>query len=173
MAISIEKAKGRRGYAMRAECIVPGTLEEVFEYFSNASNLQELTPPWLHFNIVTPEPIEMFVGQTIDYKLRVHGFPIRWRSEITDWEPNVRFVDESRRGPYTHWHHEHLFESCEAGTRVTDIVHYGVPGGALIHAFFVRRDIATIFNYRRKVLRERFGEATTLKEPAEELATSG
>ena len=160
MTISIEKAKDRRGYLMRAECTVPRPLDEVFEFFSDATKLETITPPWMHFNVLTPSPIEMFAGQTIDYKLRVHGVPIRWTSEITVWEPNVRFVDEQRRGPYSHWHHEHRFESCEEGTHVIDIVHYGVPGGALVHGLFVRRDIEQIFAYRQEILQEVFsGEA--------------
>lgn len=173
MAISIEKATDRKGYVMKAECIVPRPLDEVFEFFSDAANLQTLTPSWLRFEIVTPQPIEMAVGTLIDYKLRVHGVPLRWRSEITAWEPNKRFVDELRRGPYTHWHHEHSFESCEEGTRVIDIVHYGVPGGALIHSLLVRRDIQQIFGYRQKVLGDLFGDVKNVVEPASELVASG
>ena len=172
MAISIEKAADRKGYVMKAECIVPRPLDEVFEFFSNAANLQTLTPAWMRFRILTPQPIEMAVGKLIDYKLKVHGLPIRWRSEITAWEPNVRFIDELRKGPYTHWHHEHLFESCDDGTRVIDIVHYGVPGGAIVHGLLVRRDIEKIFGYRQKVLKEILGEATPSESPVAELATS-
>lgn len=172
MALTIEKAVERRGYVMRAECIVPRPLEEVFEFFADAANLQVLTPSWLHFKIVTPQPIEMAEGKRIDYKLRVHGLPIRWTSEITAWEPNKRFVDELRKGPYTHWHHEHRFEACNQGTRVIDVVHYGVPGGALIHGLFVRRDIEQIFGYRQDVLREMFGENQSATAPVRELAES-
>ena len=172
MAISIEKASTRPGYVMRTECTVARPLDEVFEFFSNAANLQILTPGWLHFNILTPQPIEMHLGKKIDYKLRVHGIPLRWTSEITVWEPNRRFIDELRRGPYTHWHHEHLFEECDEGARVIDVVHYGVPGGALIHGLFVRRDIESIFNYRQEVLRERFGNASPPATPVAELAAT-
>lgn len=99
----------------------------------------------------------MFAGQKIDYRLRVHGLPMRWTSEITVWEPNLRFVDEQRCGPYSHWRHEHSFEVCESGTRVIDEVQYGVPSGALIHALFVRRDVEKIFTHRQTVLQEIFG----------------
>ena len=167
MSVRIEKAVGRRGYVMRAECVLPRGREEVFQFFSDAMQLERITPPLLHFKVLTPAPIEMFAGQTIDYRLRVHGIPIRWRSEISIWEPNDRFVDQQLRGPYTHWHHEHLFEDCEQGTRVIDIVHYGVPGGAPLHYLFVRRDIERIFTYRQQVLGEIFGF-----EPEAQLAAS-
>ena len=159
--LSIEKNHDPRGgYILKAECILPRPVEEVFPFFSDAYNLEKLTPSFLKFNVMTPSPIDMKVGQIIDYKLRVRGLPLRWQSEITAWEPPYRFIDEARRSPYTHWHHEHCFEECPEGTRATDVVHYGVPGWVLqplIHTLFVRRDVEKIFNYRQEVLKEMFG----------------
>ena len=157
MPIEIRKNQDSRGgYILHAECIVPRAIEEVFPFFADARNLEQLTPTWLKFQIITPEPIDLRKGQIIDYRLRVHGLPLRWQSEITAWEPMSRFIDEARRSPYKFWNHEHLFESCEQGTRVIDIVHYGVPGGAIVHWLSVRRDIEKIFAYRQKVLAEVF-----------------
>jgi ligand-binding SRPBCC domain-containing protein len=138
------------------ELVLPRPREEVFEFFSDARNLQAITPPWLHFSILTPCPVRMCVGALIDYKLRVHGVPVRWQTEITAWEPPVRFVDEQRRGPYRLWIHEHLFEANERGTRAIDLVRYTVPGGKLIDRFFVARDVRRIFAYRGQRLREIF-----------------
>jgi ligand-binding SRPBCC domain-containing protein len=80
-------------------------------------------------------------GAVIDYRLRLHGFPIRWQTEITSWEPPFRFVDEQRRGPYLLWIHEHRFEPLDGGTRVEDYVRYRPPGGWLVERLFVRRDV--------------------------------
>jgi ligand-binding SRPBCC domain-containing protein len=102
----------------------------------------------------------MRVGLTIDYRLRVRGFPMRWQSEITHWDPPNRFVDEQRRGPYRVWWHEHRFEDMGGGTLCLDMVRYAARGGpfqGLIERFWVRRDIDRIFDYRRKALAERFG----------------
>jgi ligand-binding SRPBCC domain-containing protein len=131
-------------------------LEQVFDFFSNATNLERITPPWIRFQVIAPAPIRMRQGLLIDYKLRIRGIPLRWQSEITVWEPQSYFVDEQRRGPYSFWRHEHRFEEVDGGTRVMDDVHYGVPGGRLVHAMLVRRDVQKIFGYRQQKLREIF-----------------
>lgn len=129
---------------------------EVFEFFADAANLERLTPPWLGFEILTPRPIAMRVGALIDYRLRVHGVPLRWRTEITEWQPPLRFVDEQLRGPYRLWHHTHTFTAEGGGTTVHDRVRYAVLGGVLVQKLLVERDVRTIFAYREKVLRELF-----------------
>jgi ligand-binding SRPBCC domain-containing protein len=127
-------------------------LEEVFAFFADAGNLQALTPDWLDFSVVTPAPILMRGGTLIDYRLRLRGFPIRWQSEITAWEPPRRFVDEQRRGPYRLWIHEHCFEARDGGTLVSDFVRYAAPGGWLVEWLFVRQDLERIFQFRRERL---------------------
>jgi hypothetical protein len=127
---------------------------EVFSFFAEARNLEAITPPWLRFEVLTPAPIEMRAGALIDYRIRVHGSPIRWRTEIAEWKPPHRFVDVQLRGPYTLWHHTHLFEERDGGTLCTDLVRYRPRGGALIDWLFVRRDVERIFRYRRQRLGE-------------------
>ncbi len=132
--------------------------DKVFAFFADAQNLEILTPPWLNFKVLTPAPIIMKAGALIDYRLRVHGIPLRWQSEITVWEPPVCFVDAQRRGPYTAWVHAHVFEERDGGTLVKDCVHYSVLGGALVDRLLVRRDVAAIFNFRRQKLQALFGK---------------
>jgi ligand-binding SRPBCC domain-containing protein len=107
--------------------------------------------------MITSGPVEMKEGALIDYKLRVRGFPIRWRTKITEWEPPVRFVDEQLRGPYRLWVHEHEFEQRDGGTLVRDHVRYAVRFDRLVHNSFVKRDVARIFSYRSENLVRRFG----------------
>ncbi len=145
--------------SFRSEQWLARPLDEVFEFFSDAHNLQRLTPPWLDFEVLTPAPIAMAAGTRIDYRLKVRGVPLRWRSEIELWEPPVRFVDVQLRGPYRMWHHTHRFEATDGGTRVTDEVRYAVWGGALIDRLFVRPDVRRIFDYRRRELERLFGRA--------------
>lgn len=145
---------------LRSEQWVPRPLNEVFDFFSNAFNLERLTPPLLRFNVLTPPPIEMREGLLIDYRLRVRGIPVRWQSEITVWEPPYRFVDEQRRGPYRVWWHEHSFEERDAGTVCRDRVRFAVPGGRLVQRLFVDPDVKKIFAYRGERLAEIFGGAS-------------
>lgn len=144
--------------------LLPGTREEIFDFFSQAANLQDITPAWLHFEILTPSPVLMRVGTLIDYRLRVHGFPWRWQTEITVWEPPARFVDEQKRGPYRLWVHEHRFEGRPGGTLMTDTVHYRAPGGRLVHWLFVRRDVERIFKFRRERMLARFSTHDAAQE---------
>src|SRR5471032_2286066 len=138
---------------------LPRPLDEVFAFFSNAANLEVITPPWLHFRILTPKPIAMHDGTLIDYSIRVHGIPISWQSEITDWNPPHRYVDVQRRGPYTEWVHTHSFADVNGGTRVGDSVEFDVPF-AFAAGWFVKRDVERIFAFRTEALKKRFEQST-------------
>jgi ligand-binding SRPBCC domain-containing protein len=129
-------------------------MEQVFPFFSDAHNLEKITPPWLKFNVLTPGPIEMRPGAHIKYRLRLRGLPISWESEIMEWNPPHGFVDEQVRGPYRRWHHEHRFEVHDGGTGVNDRVEYSVWGGSIVNALLVQRDIRKIFEFRRQKLAE-------------------
>lgn len=148
----------RRGvYRLRTVVWVPAPRAAVFEFFGDAFQLEAITPPWLHFHVVTPRPIEMRPGITIDYRLRIHGIPIWWQSRISEWAPPDQFVDEQLRGPYRLWHHRHTFTEEAGGTLMRDEVDYAVPGGPLVHTLFVRKDLLEIFAFRRRTLLEIFG----------------
>jgi ligand-binding SRPBCC domain-containing protein len=137
-------------FQLHAETLLKRPLESVFAFFADAGNLEELTPPWLHFRFLTPLPIALRPGARLEYQIRLHGLPLRWQSEITAWEPPHRFVDEQRRGPYRLWIHEHTFRAEGDSTRVADHVRYAVTGGAFVERFFVRRSLAKIFRYRQE-----------------------
>ena len=136
---------------------LPREPEELFHFFSDAANLQEITPAWLDFQILTPPGAALREGSIIDYRLRVNGFPVRWRTRINAWEPPHRFVDEQIRGPYLRWVHEHTLSSATGGTLMRDKVTYAVPLDVLVHGLFVLRDIEKIFQFRSDALRRRFG----------------
>jgi ligand-binding SRPBCC domain-containing protein len=140
-----------RIHTLRREQRLPGAPGAVFGFFSDARNLEAITPPLLRFRVLTPEPVVMGAGALIRYRLRVHGVPLRWLTQITAWEPPHRFVDEQRDGPYALWHHTHTFEAAGDETIMRDVVRYRIgygPLGALAHALVVRRDLDGIFDYR-------------------------
>jgi hypothetical protein len=147
-------------FIFRAEQYVPRPLGEVFEFFSKAENLQELTPSWLHFRILQVNPSPVRQGTLIRYSLRWRVFPIRWTTEITEWDPPHRFVDVQLKGPYKLWHHEHRFAAEGSGTRISDEVQYALPFGPLgliAHRLKVKKDVETIFAYRKEVVTRLFG----------------
>ena len=132
--------------------VVRRPLREVFAFFSRAENLERITPPWLSFGLLTPGPIEMRSGTTIEYRLRLHGIPLSWVSMIELWEEEQRFVDRQLRGPYRLWRHHHEFTGIDGGTRVHDRIEYALPlghVGRVLGMPLVRRDLARIFDYRR------------------------
>jgi ligand-binding SRPBCC domain-containing protein len=134
-------------------------IEQAFEFYVDAGNLEPMTPPWLHFEVTTPGEVTLRQGALLDYRLRLHGVPLRWQGRIEIWEPPLRFVDIQTRGPYSLWEHTHLFErDSDAATVIHDRVRYALPLGplgALAHRLFVRRDLERIFDYRSRVASER------------------
>jgi ligand-binding SRPBCC domain-containing protein len=146
----------RSTFELSTTAWLPHSVEEVFAFFGDAHNLDLLTPPWLHFEILTPGAIAMHPGTEIDYRITLRGLPMRWRTRISTWEPTHRFVDEQIRGPYLEWVHTHTFEAVDGGTLMKDTVRYRVPGGALVNRLFVERDVSRIFRYRLEALRRHF-----------------
>ena len=149
---------------LHREIIVPTPLGVTFAFFADAANLQRITPPWLHFSIVTPAPIEMRAGLEIAYRIRLHGLPVPWRSRIDVWEQGVSFVDRQLVGPYRWWRHEHRFEAVDGGTRVVDRVDYAPRVGWLSGAL-VRRELQRIFAYRSDLLRQIFHSRRVSRRP--------
>lgn len=150
-------------YTLRRTQSINATLEEVFRFFERPENLEKITPASVGFNILTPRPIKMQVGTVLDYTIRLLGLPVRWKTQITEYEPPYRFADVALRGPYRFWHHTHTFEASEAGTVMTDQVVYGLPFGILggfVRALWVRRQLERIFDYRARVIRDMLETST-------------
>ena len=138
---------------------LPVDLSVVFAFFSDASNLERITPSELRFQIVTPRPIRMAKGTLIDYRLALFRVPFRWQSRITRWDPPHEFVDEQTRGPYKVWVHTHRFSEEDGTTRITDDVLYALPFwpvGAFAYPL-VHGRLESIFAFRRRAIREAFG----------------
>lgn len=141
--------------------LVPAPIGRVFEFFSTAENLERLTPDFLSFRILTPLPIEMKTGQYIEYQIELGGVPMRWLTEIREWQPGERFVDVQLRGPYKTWHHLHEFREVSGGTEMRDVVDYELPLGPLgevVHWVAVKRTLSRIFAFRRQAVGRAFPE---------------
>lgn len=144
-----------RAHTLEREQRIEAMPGEVFAFFADAMNLERITPPWLGFELLGAPPDVMRTGARIQYRLALHGLPLRWLTEITQWDPPHRFVDLQLRGPYRLWHHTHSFEPAGDGVLMRDVVRYALPLGPLgelAHAAFVRRDVARIFDYRQRTV---------------------
>ncbi|HEX5051126.1 MAG TPA: SRPBCC family protein [Planctomycetota bacterium] len=147
-------------WRLRSSLWVPHPPAAVFPFFADAANLQLLTPSWLSFTMQTPQPVAMAAGALIDYRIRVRGVRLRWRTRITCWDPPHVFGDEQVRGPCARWHHVHTFTACDGGTILGDHVDmrpWGGPFAGVLMALFVRRDVERIFRYRAQVIAAQFG----------------
>ena len=143
---------------------IPRPVPEVFAFFADAFNLEAITPPYLNFRILTPPPIAMNPGTLIDYRLRLFGIPLAWRTRIEAFVPNEHFVDVQVRGPYRKWHHTHEFYEVRGGTLMVDRVDYQVGwwlAGSLAHALFVRRTLEDIFDFRCREIERLLAPAAT------------
>jgi len=139
---------------------VPAGIEETFAFFSDARNLEAITPRFLGFEIRTPLPIEMREGTLIEYRLRLMGLPMTWLTRIDRWEPGAGFVDRQLRGPYARWVHTHRFTPADRGTLIEDRVEYEVPLAPLsepVRALFVTPTVERIFRHRHGVVARRLG----------------
>ena len=150
-------------YSIKTVQKIPGSLQEVWAFFSKPDNLKEITPSQLKFNVISKyHGDSIYAGQIIEYKVSpLFGIPLYWMTEITHVKDSVYFVDEQRYGPYSMWHHQHHFKSIEGGVEMTDIVHYKNPFwllGDIANTLFVRKQLQEIFSFRYKKTAEVFGE---------------
>ena len=138
-------------------------IEQVFDFFADAGNLELITPPELNFKITTTQPINIKQGTLIDYQLNLRGLPIKWQTIISEWNPPHVFVDEALKSPYKQWVHRHTLTRIEENkTLIEDEVRYRLPFepfGDLAH-WYVKKELKYIFNYRHKVIEEIFQTTT-------------
>jgi ligand-binding SRPBCC domain-containing protein len=151
-------------YSIKTVQRMPVSLTQAWDFFSSPANLQTITPPYMGFTIISQHHGDkMYPGQIIEYKVTpVLGIPLYWMTEITHVQEERFFVDEQRFGPYSLWHHQHHFKAIEGGVEMTDIVHYKLPLwwlGNLANALFVKKQLAGIFEYRKKKVEEMFGSS--------------
>lgn len=155
-------------HSRKYEQFLPISLDEAWDFFSRPQNLNEITPDEMQFEILTKDIARMYQGQIVQYNVTPFPFvKMGWVTEITHVEDRKMFVDEQRFGPYSFWHHQHIFEETDGGVLMTDILHYRVPLGVvgkLVNALVIERKVKGIFDYRFKVLENKFGQSALIIE---------
>ncbi|HYZ85452.1 MAG TPA: SRPBCC family protein [Bryobacteraceae bacterium] len=154
-------------FQLRSEILVARSLGETFEFFENAANLSKITPHWLGFQVLTKDPV-MRKGLEIDYRFKWLGFPMTWRTLITEYAPPFLFEDIALNGPYALWEHRHTFRPSGSGTIVGDLVTYALPLGIigeLAHGLIVHKQVTGIFKYRQQILSRLLGSVIEIQQP--------
>ena len=137
---------------------IDAPLEAVWAFHDTVESMPKITPPQTKVRILG-EPGAMAKGTRFTLVVRQPPIflPLRWETIITEYDPPHRFVDEQGKGPFAHWHHEHLFEQAPRGrTLVRDIVTYTPPFGPLgviADWLFIRRQLNALFRYRHRQTR--------------------
>lgn len=146
-------------YILERTQFVPVSIQDAFGFFSEAHNLEEITPDWLRFEVLRA-PEKLAYGSLLAYRLELFRVPVHWLTRIATWQPPRSFADEQISGPYPLWEHTHRFSPVDGGTEIYDHVRYEVPGGPLaplVQGPFVGHWLDEIFDYRAERLREILG----------------
>ena len=153
----------KKVFKFNAEQEINSDLDSVFQFFSQPENLSKITPPKMGFHILTPTPIAMKEGAIIDYTVKIFGIPQRWRTMITSYESHKMFIDEQMKGPYSLWHHKHIFLETSNGVKIIDEVTYVLPLQflqSLVNKIIIAPQIEEIFSYRKKMIINKFNSET-------------
>ena len=150
-------------YQLKQTQRIKGTIDEVWDFIASPENLKKITPDYMGFDITSGDlPEKMYPGMIICYKVSpLFGFKMNWLTEITQVDEKKYFIDEQRVGPYKIWHHQHRIEPTEGGFLMTDIVTYQPPMGflgSIANTLIIKNKLAEIFDYRKNVLNQIFGE---------------
>jgi ligand-binding SRPBCC domain-containing protein len=156
-------------YQLECETLIETSLPETFAFFQDPNNLSKITPPWMGFEVISKDRVEMRKGAEIEYRIRWMGLPLHWKTLISEYEPPFLFVDKQLNGPYALWRHRHTFAASPAGTIVGDHLDYALPLGVfgrVAHGLLVGRQLREIFAYRQKQLSRIFhGKTLPIHEP--------
>ena len=148
-------------YQLEKHQFISRSKTEVFDFFKTPENLEKITPENLNFKILTPSPILMEEGTLIEYRIKLFGIPLYWRTLIKEYNPSDSFRDIQLNGPYKKWDHTHIFKECKNGIMMVDKVIYSIPFGIigrLAHFIWVKAELKRIFNHRYKVIEQIFKE---------------
>jgi ligand-binding SRPBCC domain-containing protein len=150
-------------HILNQQQLIPGSIEELWDFFSSTANLSAITPPYMKFTITSEIEHAIYTSQLMSYKVSpLFGIPLSWVTEITAVKQYESFIDVQKKGPYQLWHHKHDFQQTDKGILMTDVVHYQLPLyflGDIVHSLFIKQQLRNIFDYRHEKIGQIFGRA--------------
>ena len=129
--------------------VIQAPVETVFGFHEREDALPLLSPPFPPMRVVGKTG-GMEIGARVE--LSIGGVP--WTALHTAFVKNRFFEDRQIAGPFAEWVHRHEFESVQGGTRLTDRVHFRLPGGVWSNRLLspaVKLGLLQMFHYRHRV----------------------
>ncbi len=152
----MRESRPRRPTVLEREFAIERPLDQVFEVLSDPIYVAELSPPDMRMRVNRLSTDQPQLATEIDATLRVRGLPVRWRSELTVWDPPHALCEEQRIGPFRLWRLERLFTDESGSTLVTERLTYAVLGGSVLDRLLVRHDLERFLDFRAERLSQVF-----------------
>jgi hypothetical protein len=128
--------------------------EQLFGWHERPGAIVRLTPPWIDTTVESWQGIGD--GHRAELKISKGPFTVKWTAVHDEYVRGKKFIDYQESGPFQYWKHLHQFEPVgDDQSRLTDVIDYQVPAGALgerVAGGLVRRDIERMFAYRHRIL---------------------
>jgi len=139
--------------------ILPLAPEKTFLYFADETRLHDLTPDWMHFQVLSKSNPSLQNGTLIDYHLTLRRIPFHWRSQIEDWYPPGKLRVCAGQRPFRFLQTYPSVRTPAWGTLMTDRVIYRLSGGLFAEKFIqplVQNNLDRIFSARKVIIAGQF-----------------
>jgi len=96
------------------------------------------------------------LGEQVTWEGRHFGIRQRFTSAITAYDRPRHFRDAMVRGAFRSFIHDHYFEPCEEGTRMTDVLAFRSPLGvlgAIVDRMIMTRYLTRMLTKRNEVVK--------------------
>lgn len=125
--------------------LIKAPVEAVFAFCSSRAGFERHFPHPLRWE---SGPEQWRQHSELAFQFRYLRWWVHYRTRLTQWEPQRRFVDEMVAGPYRRFVHTHSFEPVGGGTLYTDHVAFSTGFGRWIDRTVALRQIRATFKQR-------------------------
>jgi ligand-binding SRPBCC domain-containing protein len=149
------KYKGEEMPVFEKSVKIDCSLKELFNFHLDTNNLPLISPKDTKVQLLTPN-IKIKQGAVLKLKAKKNFLSTTWEVRIQKLVYPTLLVDFALKSPFSYWEHSHIFEECDEGCIMKDVVHYKLPFcfvGALFNSF-VKKQLAQMFSFRHKVTKQ-------------------